>query len=1009
MLPLRLTIEGLYSYQERQTIDFTELTEAGLFGVFGQVGSGKSSILEAITYALYGESERLNARDKRAYNMMNLKSNRSYLEFDFENHQGKKFRATREFKRNSKNFNDVKPTQSVFYEWENEEWKPLDHTQAEKILDLTYQNFKRTIIIPQGQFKEFLELGAKDRTEMMKEIFQLHRFDLQNKVAHLSKSNQSLLDILKGKLLGFEEVSEEKISQLEDEGKGLEELMTEHQQHFIQQQNIYNHLKNTKGDFDSLSQKKEKYAKLNQEEEKYKLKEKKLEQYEQYYQLFSEKIKLVKDLKIDITSKKEECDKHRDTYDDLSKKVRDSKQQLEEWKAQFDALKDRQEEEQDLHHIIKTLEAKKEIEKLEKRIENGNSIINTTREKCDNIKTEIEGKEKELHKISGEKLDATLLISVEKWFSDRKNLQNNQKQIQFNILEIEKEISQYQEKLKTSGIASENFEEAYANAEKTIRKQQDEQRVEKGKLEVQQQIARYADALHDGENCPLCGSKEHPHIIEIDDVSEGISQLEVSLKKLDSELKDWNTRRDLFREIQQAIALKNGRKTKEEEAMALGEKQLDQHQLLFIWKEFKADQEEEFYLRKEQTLVLEKKINLLSEELVKLRKNYEDTFSFLSKYEKGINDLNLSKAKKEGEAQQGKEHLKRIIWEDYQNSEVDEVRQKAMKLQEFIQSVESQYQKIKEENDVLSQHFSKQKGLLEASEQHLKDLEAKLQKLQGELQGLLEQQNISLESVENILSENMNVSKERNEIQEFNIEYKTLKNSIQELEDKLKGVEYSEEKYLAAQQKYKEQEELLANSRKELLRKQDEINRLKKSYEEKKEVLKEQETLEKRGENLKILNNLFKAQGFVQYVSTIYLRQLCDHANQRFHRMTRNQLSLQINENNDFEIIDYLNEGKSRSVKTLSGGQAFQVSLSLALALAESVQAHARSEKNFFFIDEGFGTQDIDSVNLVFETLLNLQKENRIVGIISHVEELKEKIPMSLSIVKDEVRGSIIH
>ena len=124
--------------------------------------------------------------------------------------------------------------------------------------------------------------------------------------------------------------------------------------------------------------------------------------------------------------------------------------------------------------------------------------------------------------------------------------------------------------------------------------------------------------------------------------------------------------------------------------------------------------------------------------------------------------------------------------------------------------------------------------------------------------------------------------------------------------------------------------------------------------------------------------------------------------------MTRNQLRLQLNENNDFEIIDYLNEGRSRSVKTLSGGQAFQVSLSLALALAESVQSNAKAEKNFFFIDEGFGTQDLESVNIVFETLLDLNKENKIVGIISHVEELKERIPMTLTVTKDPERGSLI-
>ena len=146
----------------------------------------------------------------------------------------------------------------------------------------------------------------------------------------------------------------------------------------------------------------------------------------------------------------------------------------------------------------------------------------------------------------------------------------------------------------------------------------------------------------------------------------------------------------------------------------------------------------------------------------------------------------------------------------------------------------------------------------------------------------------------------------------------------------------------------------------------------------------------------------------MQYVSTIYLKQLCENANVRFRKMTRNQLHLQINETNDFEVVDYLNEGKTRSVKTLSGGQSFQVSLSLALALAESVQAHTKTGKNFFFIDEGFGTQDNESVNIVFETLNNLYKENRIVGIISHVEELKERIPTALQITKTNENGSLI-
>ena len=72
MIPVKLSFCGIYSYREKQEIDFTKLTGAGIFGIFGHVGSGKSAILEAITFALYGETERLNNRE-RGSNIMNLK------------------------------------------------------------------------------------------------------------------------------------------------------------------------------------------------------------------------------------------------------------------------------------------------------------------------------------------------------------------------------------------------------------------------------------------------------------------------------------------------------------------------------------------------------------------------------------------------------------------------------------------------------------------------------------------------------------------------------------------------------------------------------------------------------------------------------------------------------------------------------------------------------------------------------------------------------------------------
>jgi len=102
MIPIELTIQGLYSYQEKQTIDFTRLTAANLFGIFGPVGSGKSTILEAITFAIYGRTDRLNlSGDNRYYNMMNLRSNEMLIDFIFEaGREQTTYRATVKSSRN---------------------------------------------------------------------------------------------------------------------------------------------------------------------------------------------------------------------------------------------------------------------------------------------------------------------------------------------------------------------------------------------------------------------------------------------------------------------------------------------------------------------------------------------------------------------------------------------------------------------------------------------------------------------------------------------------------------------------------------------------------------------------------------------------------------------------------------------------------------------------------------------------------------------------------------------
>ena len=157
MIPVRLTLQGIYSYQKEQTIDFTRLTGAGLFGIFGHVGSGKSTILEAMSFALFNKIDRLSG-DRRNYNMMNLKSDRLFIDFEFMANDGISYRIEVTGRRNRKNFGDVPTFKRGFYRWKGDEWIPLEDNTAEKVTGLSYDNFHRTIIIPQGRFQEFLQL-----------------------------------------------------------------------------------------------------------------------------------------------------------------------------------------------------------------------------------------------------------------------------------------------------------------------------------------------------------------------------------------------------------------------------------------------------------------------------------------------------------------------------------------------------------------------------------------------------------------------------------------------------------------------------------------------------------------------------------------------------------------------------------------------------------------------------------------------------------------------------------
>ncbi|WP_010252203.1 AAA family ATPase [Myroides injenensis] len=1010
MIPIKLTIDGLYSYQEKQTIDFTSLIEAGLFGIFGKVGSGKSSILEAISFGLYGESERLNARDNRAYNMMNLKSNRSTIDFEFYNFQDKKYRIYREFKRNSKKFEDVKRGDAILYEWKEEEWIPLPELNIEEIVGLSYENFKRTIIIPQGKFKEFIELKGAERTRMMQDIFGLDRFDLANKTKAIYGKDKESLNLLQGQLKSYAQVSKEEIG-LKKEGhqKHKEKLATLSSE-FKKENEAYQQQKVVKDDFELLVVKKAELLQLQEKIPQIQKQKKEIEQYQQIDKAFTSLLNEQETTHKKRIQKEEQFNKINNDVVILKEQFEKTAKELKVAEEHYAGLEHLKAEryELDLIKAIKGATEKREV--LNEQYQKGNDFVVHAEKALIDSKEHLLHKEQELEKAKSSRIDSNLIMAIGEWFNHYNFFQKGIEEIVNRIKLIKGDIGVIDDEIKQLKLKDiTQWEREIENFRLKFDKEQSAIETALRHLNVSQQLTQYANDLHQGQPCPLCGAIDHPHLLQGNDVSTAIKTNELLLEKV----KDKQAR--LIQYERKAAALFDKRHLlftqlkEEQEKEQTIQIQVEQHQQQFVWNIIEKGNYKQFEKLKKMAESIAQHIEFLEKEFSILTKSVEKNRNNLELAKNKLSSIELEKTKLESEILSKSAQIIRLQIETYVNLDVDSLVQQIKHRDENIAYIEKRFKDLSTEYQKLSPALAALQAEQKTLQETIIELKALLERISLDIDGLIQQfQLSSLDEVRAILSKNINVSELNSEIQAFEVQLEVVRNQVETLEKKLDKVSFDTDQFakqevivLELEKQVKEISELVA-------RLAGEIERLEKDYATKQALEKELEKVEKRVTNLGVLMNMFSGAGFVNYVSTIYLRNLCDMANHRFHRLTNNQLSLQLNDNNDFEIIDYLNNGKARSVKTLSGGQSFQVSLSLALALAESVQSLSKSNKNFFFIDEGFGTQDADAVNIVFETLSNLHKENRIVGIISHVDELQERIPMSLSIHKDEERGSLI-
>lgn len=1010
MLPLYLSVEGFYSYQEKQEIDFTKLTEGGLFGIFGAVGSGKSSILEAISFVLYGDTERLNKTDKRGYNMLNLKSNQAHIVFEFLNFDSKKYRFTAYWKRRPSRFEETSTIERNAYEWLDGEWIPLESANCAAITNLSYANFRRTIIIPQGQFKEFLELKGKERSDMMKEIFQLERFDLGPKVSGLQAENNAKLDRLKGALSGFETISTETLQEKKQVLEQEKDRLIHIKEVFDKTQVQFQQLKEAKERHEELVKKQVDIQEFHELKPRMEQQEKDLDRYERTVNLFREPLTTLQKINTEKENLTLRVEHLHDRKKVLSEEIDTLDGQMNILTAAYENLDKHRQEKDDFGTLITLKNNKVKLAKEQESLQKGLPYVEKS--KADNQKAtdQLQQAEEELTKLKEQRSDTSQLMDIEAWYLSKDNIQNQLDTYGKEAESLQAEMEQVRRTYASEGLDIQHWE-AQIDAKNKALSQQLQALVEaETHLLVQLRLGEFAHNLSHGEACPLCGALEHPSPMQSGQAQIELQRNKAKQQDINNEIEALSKLLQKFNRLSSTMESKEIAWQKVRASIDQSIEALNTHLGKFAWPQYAPEDKTLFGQQKALNQEIETKIKQQETLIADFRTIVQSKANELVKFEQRIQDIQQQIAIVTSLIENDEKQLRILALSDYeQHSEIQLINLR-QETENKLTRIERDYKAVAERLNHKKTELAAVSGQYQVSKEQFGSLREALASQRNLIATLLEENGYrDLTEVQTVLDKDLSIGQLRQEIQQFTITLQVLERQIEYLQWQTAQDQFSEAKLTEISQLFAEQKESYESQLSKTGGLEGELAHLTVEYAKKEKLLEDFEQASRRGENLKTMENLFRGNGFVNYISTIHMERLCEIANERFHRLTKNQLSLTVNESNEFEVIDYLNNGYKRSVKTLSGGQGFQASLCLALALAENIQSLNKADKNFFFIDEGFGTQDNESINTVFDTLQYLHQENRVVGIISHVEELKERIPRSITVKKDNERGSLVH
>jgi exonuclease SbcC len=1006
MIPIKLEIEGLYSYREKQVIEFETLTAAGLFGIFGAVGSGKSAILEGILIALYGNPERVSNSGERG-SMINLQHPQVLLNFTFKSGANNRstYLARYSVKRNKKDPEKIETATHGFYELINNEWAAIEKNAAE-LIGMSRENFKQTIIIPQGKFREFIDQKPTERAQMMQDLFGLDRFDLSAQTGSLVKQVREEKIRFETLLNGLVDISAEVLQSKKDEFSTLSQEHLQYGQILAKQLGELTKMEGIRKSFHELQ-------KLRQDQAVLDSKLPEMEEKKRLYRRFLNAKTYLKPIWDRMVDLEKDLEKYQVSLSECNRLKQSFEEELETLVADEKKFRETNELRPLREGKIRDLRKVLEIQSIETQQTQVQQELDALLPVHEQTTKEIQSLEKEIENLESQR--AQLPNTDPRLLVDLKTSLNQLQEIVKRKGEVEQSLQEAAGLLTNSTAQVASFASRLPKGIKSLEEWLELQKTEVKKIETlreglirTQGLATHAHLLENGMPCPLCGASEHPNPLQVGEAAKALAQAETDLMQANQALEETREllQKKSLEEVQQSNLQKNlGQK--EQEKIALHNQEQE------IWAPLKA-----VGIGNQEQLL--KRIADLEHSI----QTSENILQQLSTLRKRSGDLRVER--------------------DEADKKLQEVR---FKHQDFVSTIASKQQEIKDRDFCLPYFEKDASTTLEKIALVEKDIETAAESLLG-LQKRLKERQIAqsknLADLQNfqtlvhttqdrlasskeefvrmmanhdfqekdalirLFELDLDAEKVDAELRTYEQQVATTRTRIEALQQEEGLAAYSEERFQSLQEEAaaaKDREKGL-QSQVTLLNQQ--LQEIAQKLQEKQVLTESFEKLELRETNLKELERLFSGKGFVRYVSSIYLRELCNTANKRFRLLTKNSLSLEIDDSNTFWVTDYLNGGKKRLLKTLSGGQTFQASLCLALALAEKVKALNQADQSFFFLDEGFGALDKNSLRVVFETLKALRHENRVVGIISHVEELQQEVGVYAQVELDAELGSTI-